>query len=100
MKKILRLYAVVYHNKKENYPSIAFDQMNKLEQKEAPEKIDSENNQDSLIETELNKYIEYYGNLENNIKLFFKKIKIPISFHQFSFSDQSPPSNRFSRELF
>ena len=55
------IYKFMNNNKKENYPSIAFDQMNELEQKEAPEKIDSENIQDSLIETELNKYIEYYG---------------------------------------
>ena len=55
------IYKFMSDNKKENYPSITFDQMNELEQKEAPEKIDSENIQDSLIETELNKYIEYYG---------------------------------------
>ena len=55
------IYKFMSDNKNENYPSIAFDQMNELEQKEAPEKIDTENIQDSLIETELNKYIDYYG---------------------------------------
>lgn len=55
------IYKFITNIEQKNYPSISFNQINQIEQTEAPEKIDAENILDSLIETELNKYIKYYG---------------------------------------